>query len=244
MDGDRISRLRSVGASLRHDSARKHTSGEAIYADDIPEPPGLLHGALVLSPVAHGRLLELDTAPALAVPGVVAVLGPADIPGENDISSSGKSVEPLFPTDLVEHWGQALALVLGETRDAALAGAAAIKPRIAPLQPVLSIEEALHRGQLLRAACPASSAAAGRSTSTWKARSRWSSRVKTASRPSSPRRSTRRRCSTSSAACWAATTTASRSNAGAWAAASAARRATPPGSLPRPRSAPMPPAAR
>jgi xanthine dehydrogenase large subunit len=149
MDGDRISRLRSVGASLRHDSARKHTSGEAIYADDIPEPPGLLHGALVLSPAAHGRLLALDTAPALAVPGVVAVLGPADIPGENDISSSGKSVEPLFPTDLVEHWGQALALVLGETRDAALAGAAAIKPRIAPLPPVLSIEEALHRGQLL-----------------------------------------------------------------------------------------------
>jgi xanthine dehydrogenase large subunit len=149
MDGDRATRLRSVGAALRHDSARKHTSGEAIYADDIPEPPGLLHGALVLSPVAHGRLLALDPSPALAVPGVVAVLGAADIPGENDISSSGKSVEPLFPTELVEHWGQALALVLGETRDAALAGAAAIKPRIAPLPPVLSIEEALDRGRLL-----------------------------------------------------------------------------------------------
>jgi xanthine dehydrogenase large subunit len=149
MDGDRTTRLRSVGAALRHDSARKHTTGEAIYADDMPEPPGLLHGALVLSPAAHGRLLALDASPALAVPGVVAVLGPADIPGENDISSSGKSVEPLFPTDLVEHWGQALALVLGETRDAALAGAAAITPRIAPLPPVLSIEEALARGQLL-----------------------------------------------------------------------------------------------
>ena len=149
MDGDRTPRLRSVGSSLRHDSARKHTTGEAVYADDMPEPPGLLHGAFVLSPVAHGRLLGLDPAQALAMPGVVAVLGPSDIPGENDVSSSGKSVEPLFPTEHVEHWGQALALVLADTRDAALTAAAAITPQIAPLPPVLSIEDALDRGQLL-----------------------------------------------------------------------------------------------
>jgi xanthine dehydrogenase large subunit len=149
MDGDVTRRTRAVGAALRHDSARKHTSGEATYADDLPEPPGLLHAALVLSPVAHGRILELDFSPALAVPGVVQAIGPADIPGENDVSPSGKSVEPLFATEVVEHWGQAMALILAETRDAALLGAQAVRPRIAPLPPVLSVEEALARGQLL-----------------------------------------------------------------------------------------------
>ena len=44
------------GAALRQDSALKHTTGEARFADDMPMPPGLLHAALVLSPVAHGRL--------------------------------------------------------------------------------------------------------------------------------------------------------------------------------------------
>jgi xanthine dehydrogenase large subunit len=149
MDGDRAPRPRSVGAALRHDSARKHVSGEAAYADDLPELPGLLHAALVLSPVAHGRLVALDTRPARAVPGVVAVLGPADVPGANDVSSSGKSIEPLFPDQVVEHWGQALALVLGETRDAALAGAAAITPRIDALPAVLTVEDGLARGDFL-----------------------------------------------------------------------------------------------
>ena len=46
----------SVHRSLRHDSALKHVAGEAVYIDDMPEPPGTLHGALVLSPVAHGKL--------------------------------------------------------------------------------------------------------------------------------------------------------------------------------------------
>ena len=149
MDGDLKARNRAVGAALRHDSARKHTTGEAAYADDLPEPPGLLHAALVLSPVAHGRILDLDLSPALGVPGVVMALGPGDIPGENNISSTGRSVEPLFADGVVEQWGQTLARVVGETRDAALLGARAVQPRIAPLTPVLRIEDALQRGQLL-----------------------------------------------------------------------------------------------
>jgi xanthine dehydrogenase large subunit len=129
---------------LRHDSALKHCTGEARFLDDLPEPPGLLHAALVLSPVAHGVLEGLDVAPALALPGVVAVLGPADVPGVNDIGPVGRG-EPLFAVSEVVHHGQPLAMVLAETRDAALLGAAAVRPRIAALPPVLSVEEALAR---------------------------------------------------------------------------------------------------
>jgi xanthine dehydrogenase large subunit len=149
MDGSQDARLRVAGAALRHDSALKHTNGEARYADDVPEPPGLLHAALVLAPVAHGRVTALDLAPARAVAGVVAALGPRDVLGRNDISPSGKSAEVMFADPLVEHWGQPLAIIVGETRDAALAGAAAVKPVIERLPPVLSVDEALAANALL-----------------------------------------------------------------------------------------------
>jgi xanthine dehydrogenase large subunit len=138
-----------MGAALRQDSALKHTTGEAHFADDMPEPPGLLHAVLVLSPVAHGTLAPLDLSPARAMPGVVAALGPADIPGRNDISPSGKARERLFAEEYVEHWGQPLALVVARTRDEAIGGAATLRPEIRPLPPVLELDEALAVNSLL-----------------------------------------------------------------------------------------------
>jgi xanthine dehydrogenase large subunit len=146
MDGPQeLSRAR-VGAALRHDSALKHTTGEARYADDIPETPGTLHAALVLSAIPHGRLEALDTAAARAMPGVVAVFSARDIPGENDVAPAVKG-EPLFADPLVEFAGQPLGMVVASTRDAALRAAATVKARIAPLEPVLTIERALELGQ-------------------------------------------------------------------------------------------------
>ena len=99
---------KSAGAALRHDSALKHTTGEARYADDIPDVPGTLHAALVLSSVAHGTLTALHADAARAMPGVVAILGPRDMPGKNDIGPAGK-VEPLFADPTVEFAGMPLA---------------------------------------------------------------------------------------------------------------------------------------
>ncbi|MBW6398129.1 xanthine dehydrogenase molybdopterin binding subunit [Roseomonas sp. HJA6] len=136
----------TVGRPIAHDSALGHATGAARFADDLPEPPGLLHGALVLSPVAHGRLDALDI-PDL--PGVVRVIAAADIIGPNDISGSGKAGEPLLTDGVLRHHGQPIALVLAETRDAALRAAQAIKPAITPLPALLDPEEALAREDYL-----------------------------------------------------------------------------------------------
>ena len=138
-----------TGASLAHDSALSHCTGEARFADDLPELPGLLHAALVLSDVAHARLLSLDTEAARGMPGVVAVLGPRDIPGRNDVSPSHRAGEFLFAEGVIEHWGQALALVVARTRDEAVAAAKAVRAEVEPLEPVLSVEAALDAGALL-----------------------------------------------------------------------------------------------
>ena len=139
-----------VHVARRHDSALKHVTGQALYIDDMPEPPGTLHAALVLSPIACGKLVRLDSDAAKAMPGVVAVLGPQDIPGRNDIAAIGKN-EPLFAVDRVEFAGQTLAMVIGESLDAARAAAAKVIVEIEAEEPVLDIATALARESYVQA---------------------------------------------------------------------------------------------
>src|SRR5258708_23695267 len=81
-------------------------------------PGGRLHGALILSPIAAGRLRKLDLAAVASAPGVVAVLGPRDIPGKNYVAPVGQN-EPLFAFEQIDYAGQPLAMVVAETLDAA-----------------------------------------------------------------------------------------------------------------------------
>ena len=85
-----------TGSSLRatrHDSALKHTTGQALYIDDMAEPPGTLHGALVLSPAASGRLRKLDLSAAATSAGVVAVVlsGPVSFAEAVTVALSARS---------------------------------------------------------------------------------------------------------------------------------------------------------
>ncbi|MCO6049923.1 xanthine dehydrogenase molybdopterin binding subunit [Mesorhizobium sp. RP14(2022)] len=108
-----------VATDQRHESAHKHVSGTAVYIDDIPEPAGTLHGCLGLSTVAHGRIRAMDLSAVRAAPGVVAVLTAADVPGENDISPTGRHDEPILTDELVQFFGQPVFCVIAETRDQA-----------------------------------------------------------------------------------------------------------------------------
>jgi xanthine dehydrogenase large subunit len=139
-----------IHTAHRHDSALKHVTGQALYIDDIAEPPGTLHAALVLSPIASGRLRKLDLSPASSSPGVVAVFGAGDIPGRNNIAGPGKE-EPLFAEDEVEHAGQPLALVVAHSLDAARAAAERVKPDIEPTEAILDIQTALAKQAYVQA---------------------------------------------------------------------------------------------
>ena len=134
----------TVHASLRHDSALQHATGQAIYIDDMPEPPGTLHAALVLSPIASGHLRRVDLAKAAAAPGIVATFTAADIPGHNNIAGAGKD-EPLFAHDRVEFVGQAVAMVVAGTLDQARAAAELAQLDIEPGEAILDIDTALAR---------------------------------------------------------------------------------------------------
>jgi xanthine dehydrogenase large subunit len=113
----------ALHAPVGHDSAARHVSGEALYIDDIPEPPGLTHLYVGQSARAHARVTRLDLAAVRAAPGVVAVLTPADVPGKNDISPFAGD-DPLFADGEVRFMGQPLFCVVGETLPKARAAAA------------------------------------------------------------------------------------------------------------------------
>lgn len=104
---------------ITHDSAEKHVTGRADYADDLLEPIGTLHAYLGLSTVAHGRITGMDLDAVRKAPGVHLVLTAADIPGHNDISPTGLHDEPLLAEEEVQFHGQPIFAVVAETRDQA-----------------------------------------------------------------------------------------------------------------------------
>jgi xanthine dehydrogenase large subunit len=137
-------------APAPHESGLKHTSGEALYVDDMPQPPGMLAGHLVTSPHAHARLLRLDVSRARALPGVHAVLCAGDIPGHNQVGAVFHD-EPLMAQvgDEVHFLGQTVALVLAESADVARKAAALVEMEYEPLPALLTIPEAVAAGAFL-----------------------------------------------------------------------------------------------
>jgi len=138
--------LQNVHASTPHDSARLHVSGSATYIDDIPEPAGLLHMALGLSPIARGRLVALDLAPVLASEGVVRVLTAADVPGRND-TSPALFDEPMLVEDAISFHGQILFAVLATSRRAARVAARRAIITTSREAPSVTIADAEARGE-------------------------------------------------------------------------------------------------
>lgn len=114
---------------------RSKVTGAARYAADH-RPPGRLHGVFVGSPVAAGRVDDVDAAGALALPGVVGVLTHADLPRLGEIGPPAAVLRLPMQSDAVEHEGEAVALVLADTLEAAEAGAAAVRVRIDARPPV------------------------------------------------------------------------------------------------------------
>ncbi len=140
-----------------------HVRAESPFVDDLPEPAGLLHGAVLASSVARGEIVRLDTAPALAMPGVAGVFTAADIPGENQIGNILQD-EPLLAEGEVHHVGQPVALVVAGTPEQARAARNAIVLEIEEKEAIFDPRSAAERGDLI---APARSISCGSVDEAW-----------------------------------------------------------------------------
>ncbi|MCB2185340.1 MAG: xanthine dehydrogenase family protein molybdopterin-binding subunit [Deltaproteobacteria bacterium] len=136
----------SLGKSPEKVGALDRVLGRVRFGPDQGEP-GDLYLAVVRVMTAPARLVGLDDAPALALPGVVRVFTARDIPGVNRLGIIPVTQDQEFLAgELVRFRGQAVAVVAAETRAAALAGARAVRVSYEELPGVFDPAEALAAG--------------------------------------------------------------------------------------------------
>src|SRR5918999_1409727 len=133
-------------ARVRKEDARLIT-GRTRWTDNITLT-GLLHIAMVRSPVAHGRIASIEVEAARRMPGVVAVYTGADLDAEQGglpcaFPVNGDATPPRLVSiavDKVRFAGEIVAIVVA--RDAATAKDAvdAVEVDIDPIDPVLDME--------------------------------------------------------------------------------------------------------
>ena len=139
---------------LRNEDPRLLT-GQAQFVDDV-EIPGLLHAAFLRSDYAHARLLSIDVSIARERPGVVAVFTAEDMgddwqPGPPLVSPPPTAKDVLFHSrrqvplvkDKVRHMGEAIAVVIAESRYIAEDAVEDILVELDPLPVVLDLEKGL-----------------------------------------------------------------------------------------------------
>ena len=131
-----------VGESAWRVDAEDKVAGCCRYTADLPLPPGCLHGVTVRAQAVHARLLAIDSAAALAIPGVVRVLTAADVPGELHYGNAVND-QPVFAADRVRFHGEAVAVVLAESLEVAREAAALVTVELEPLEAVTTPQRAL-----------------------------------------------------------------------------------------------------
>ncbi|MFL5520210.1 MAG: xanthine dehydrogenase family protein molybdopterin-binding subunit, partial [Gemmatimonadales bacterium] len=113
-----------MGSGIRRREDPRLITGAATYTDDI-KLPGLTYAAFLRSPYAHAKITKIDTSLAKAAPGVVAVYTGADVnphvlpvlcawnPPNCDLKVPP---HPVLAQDKVRYVGDAVAMVVAETR--------------------------------------------------------------------------------------------------------------------------------
>jgi xanthine dehydrogenase large subunit len=132
----------------KHFDAIRHVSGFSQFLDDLTVPDGTLYATVFYAKTAHAHITSLNTAQALALEGVHAVLTAADVTGENQIGGIIPD-EPLLAEDDIHFWGQPLALVVAETQACAREAAKLIECTFAPLPVITNPRKAAAKGELI-----------------------------------------------------------------------------------------------
>ncbi|MEO8653214.1 MAG: selenium-dependent xanthine dehydrogenase [Ramlibacter sp.] len=135
-----------VGQSLGRYRGLELALGTQPFVADI-EVPGLLHGALVLSPHARARVLGVDTRKAAALPGVVKVATARDVPGDRWVGQIYQDWPVLVAEgEEVRCVGDILAVIAAETPRIARDAAALVEVAYEALPPLVDPAQAVKPG--------------------------------------------------------------------------------------------------
>lgn len=138
-----------IGKHRRAVEHRRFVVGQGRYAADI-QLPGMLHVAIVASPHAHARILSVDAAEALAMPGVHAVLTGRELAEMTDPMLPGVDAPEVkrYPmaVDVARYAGEWVVAVVAESRALAEDAAETVMVDYEPLPHAIDPEQAMEPG--------------------------------------------------------------------------------------------------
>src|SRR6266850_1093498 len=141
-----------IGLPVKRREDRRLLTGRGRFVDDM-RLPDLVHAAIVRSPHAHARVLEVRARRARALPGVVAVLTIADLPecvaAVPPLVASPRFrayAQPAIGGPKVRHAGEAVAVVVADDAYRAADAADAVDAEYAVLPAAATVEAALAPG--------------------------------------------------------------------------------------------------
>jgi carbon-monoxide dehydrogenase large subunit len=147
---------RELGRGRRRKEDAKLVTGQTNWTDNITLP-GLLHMAVLRSPMAHAKVLSVDVSAALEMPGVIAAFSGADLAAEQGSLPCAWPVtadmvhpdHPPLAVDEVRYVGDGVAVVVARDRYTAADALEAIAVEYEQLPAVVDMEAALAEGSPL-----------------------------------------------------------------------------------------------
>jgi len=133
--------LAVAGKSVVRTDDRLKVRGKLKYGADFPQE-GFLHAKILRSPYPHALIRSIDTEAAKQLPGVVAVLTAADVPGRNGFGAIIPD-QPVICGDKVRYVGDGVALVAAETEKIAQEALSLIEVVYEPLPAVFDPRDAM-----------------------------------------------------------------------------------------------------
>jgi carbon-monoxide dehydrogenase large subunit len=141
---------KEIGKARRRKEDARLITGRTTWTDNMVLP-GMLHMAVVRSPVAHGKITNVDVSAAQQAPGVVAVFTGQDLKDEQGSLPSAWAVtpdmvnpgHPSIAVDEVNHVGEAVAIIVARSKVAAQDAVELVDVDYDLLPVVLDMEEAV-----------------------------------------------------------------------------------------------------
>ncbi len=140
-----IDQLKVVGKPIHRIDGELKTTGRAMYAYEWRDPnTRYAYGYPVGSAIAKGQITAIDSAAAKKAPGVLAVVTTLDV---GNLQKGKLNTAKLFGGSEIQHYHQAVAVVVAETFEQARAAAAMIKVDYAPQKGAFDLRAELATAQ-------------------------------------------------------------------------------------------------
>ena len=139
-------RTTGLGNSERRPDGVPKARGEFAFSSDL-WMDAMLWGHTLRSPHVSARIRSVDFRPALAIPGVRAVIAASDVPGRPTFGLEVAD-QPVFASDVVRYHGEPIAAVAADHPETARMAARAILVEYELVEPVVDAEVALRSDPL------------------------------------------------------------------------------------------------